>query len=135
MLLDRLYSYLANPPVISSLLDWLIAISILILPWIVLLWLLALLILKFWNRRAMFGTEVAVKLAYAWAALVIAILLVADVVLLLFLTRIPNWTGVTPQLTFALLSLAVLFHSRRQVKTELRAAQVPLRVAQQGGRS
>lgn len=135
MLLDRLYSYLANPPVISSVLDWLLAVAFLILPWIILLWFLALLILRFWSRRAVFGIEVAVKLAYAWSALIVALFFLFDATLLLILGRVPNWTAVIPHLTFILLSLVVLFRSRSSAKGELRAAQVPLRVAQQGGRS
>ena len=134
MLFDRLYSYFANPPAISSVIDWLIALAFLIVPWVVFLWLLAIIGLKFWNRRPLFGIEVAVKLAYAWAGLISGLLFAANVVLLLILTRIPNWTATTPHFTFILLSLIVLFHSRSQVKNELRAAQVPLRLAQQGGR-
>lgn len=135
MLLDRLYSYLANPPVISSVLDWLVAVAFLILPWIILLWLVALLLLRFWSRRVLFGIEVSVKLAYAWAALIVAFLFLFDGTLLLILSRVPNWTAVIPHLTFILLSLIVLFRSRSSVKGELRASQVPLRLAQQGGRS
>ena len=135
MLLERLYSYIANPPVISSILDWLKAVAFLILPWIILLWAIALLVSWLWSRRALYGAVVAVKLAYAWSALIVAFLFLFDGALLLFLSRVPDWTGVLPHLTFILLSLMVLFRCHSRVKSDLRASQVPLRLAQQGGRS
>lgn len=135
MLLDRLYSYVANPPLIASVVDWLLAVAFLLLPWVLLLWLVAWLLARFWSRRAQFGVEVAVRLAYAWAALIVASLFLVDGILLLILTRVPNWTAVIPHLTFILLSLLVLFRCRSRVKGDLRASRSPLRVAQQGGRS
>jgi len=125
-----------QPPAISSFQDFLLGVAWLILPWILLLWILAIVLhIMFPNNRTHYGAQAAVRLSYAWAGFWVGAILLVDVVVLLVLGHVPGWTSIAPHALLIFFATVMSFLFWYNLRGELRASQVPLRQAQQGGRA
>jgi hypothetical protein len=134
--LQSLTQYVARPQLIGGVPDYLIALAWLLLPWLFLLWLLVLVLqMLFTGKREIYGAAVGLKLAYAWAAFCASLILAADVLVLVLLSRVPGWTSVTPHATYIAVGLVVAGVLWSGLRTDLRGSQIPLRKAQQGARA
>jgi hypothetical protein len=125
-----------QPPPVETFQSFLLAVAWLILPWILLFWILAVVIhIMFPNNRRYYGSQAAVRLAYAWAGFWLGAIVLADVLVLLILDHVRGWTAITPHATLIFIGLIVSFTFWYNLRYELRSSQVPLRKAQQGGRA
>jgi L-asparagine transporter-like permease len=123
-----------EPPPVNSFQEFLIAAAWLILPWILMLWILAVVMhIMFPNNRAHYGAQAAVRLAYAWAGFWIGAVLLADVIVLLVINQVHGWTAVVPHAALIFVAIIMSFIFWYNLREELRASQGPLRKAQ-GGR-
>jgi hypothetical protein len=134
--IQRLTQYVARPQSMGNFVDYLIALAWLILPYLFLLWLLALILqMVFYAKRELYGASVGLKLAYAWAAYCVSLILALDVIVLVLLSRVPGWTAVTPHATYIAAGLVVTGVLWSGMRADLRGSQIPLRKAQQGARA
>jgi Mn2+/Fe2+ NRAMP family transporter len=120
----------------GNFLEYLIALAWLVLPWLFLLWLFALILqMVFYVKRDLYGASVGLKLAYAWSAFCLSLILAVDVLVLVLLSRVPGWTAITPQATYIAAGLIVSGVLWSSLRADLRGSQIPLRKAQQGARA
>lgn len=130
--MDRWVSYFTDPPASASVLDWTIAMAAVMGTAAIVMILIALAQFKLRRTRIEFGAEIATHLAYAWACLFAGIILFLDAAILLYLSRVPDWTAVTPHAVAILIACLAAFLIQSSVRRELKASQVPLRRARQG---
>ncbi len=134
--LQQLTDYVVQPPLITSLPSYFMAVAWLLLPWLLFLWVFAALVQLFFpTNREQYGASVAIRLSYAWSAVCVATILVVDVAVLFILSRIPGWTSVTPHVTYIFVGMAFAFIYWNGLRGDLRMSQVPLRRAQHGART
>jgi hypothetical protein len=131
-----LTQYVARPQSIGSFLDYLIALVWMVLPWLFLLWLFALILqMVFYAKRELFGASVGLRLAYAWSAFSVSLIVAIDILVLVLLSRVPGWTAITPHATYIAAGLVASGVLWSGLRTDLRRSQIPLRKAQQGARA
>lgn len=131
-MMERWLIYFTAPPASGSVLEWALAIAAVVGTAAVVIIFVALLGFKVRSNRPSYGAEIATQLAYAWACLFAGILLFLDAAVLIYLSRVPDWSAVTPHVFAILMACLVAFLMQSSIHRQLKDSQVPLRKARQG---
>jgi hypothetical protein len=123
-LIEYYRTLLTHPQASSQVSDFLVALAALAAPWLILLWLLAIL---FAGRMAgapeQLGTPNWVRFSWAWSALLLSGALLVDVVVLWVIGRVPGWQAVAPHCALAAIGTIVALIAYLAMRRELKKMQ------------
>jgi hypothetical protein len=125
-----------QPSALASVPEFFAALVGSLLLWLILLWLLALVLYQFFRRsQERYGAPVAMRLCSARALVSVAALIALDVVILLSMGRVPDWTSLGPHLTLIILCCLFALPLVIQMREVLKTSQTVIRKSRQAGSS
>lgn len=112
--LEFYYKIFVSPPPLSSVGEYFQTVLLLLIPWVLLLWMIAFVQQALTRPAAGDAVEWAdtstrVRFAWAWAGIVLSTLIVVDISVVWYLHRIPEWSAVVPHFTLIFAGLLVAF--------------------------
>jgi hypothetical protein len=115
---------LTNPQAFSHAPDFLLAVLALAAPWLILMWLLALMFAgRLGGSQEELGTANWVRFSWAWSALLLSAVLLGDVAVLWVLDRVPAWQSVAPHCALAATGAAVALMNYTAMRRQLKKMQ------------
>lgn len=113
------------PEPLHSFPDYLGCLGLLAIPCLLVVYVGALILkARLIQSRHTLGAVVSVRLAWAWSAVLLMTILLANPIVLWILDRLPDWTSAMPQASMAVLAaLLFAFSNYRELRSGLRMMQ------------
>ena len=125
-----------QPTTVTSVPEFFAALFGSLVLWLILLWILALVFYQFFRTsQERYGAPVAMRLCSARALVSVAAIIALDIVILLSLGRVPDWTSLGPHLTLIVLCCLFTLLLVIQMRDVLKTSQTVIRKSRQAASS
>jgi hypothetical protein len=95
--LDYYILLFTSPPAIRTFPDFVVALGAMLIPWVLMIWLLAITFAgRLGGRQEEIGTSFSVRFSWAWGAALISLLLLVDILVVWYTDRLNGWQSAAP---------------------------------------